>query len=935
MFRGRVIFTVYKGEDKTAQGGRRRRIPASGANMMLIGRTAEMMVIQSLLGEMRAGSGRALVLRGQPGVGKTALLQETAERAVIAGTRLARAGGSQAEQGFDFAGLHQLLLPFLGGLPDLPVSQSAVLETVFGLAAGRAANPLLVGPATFSLLTNVAEKQPLLCVIDDAHWLDRASQQVLVFAARRLVATRVGMIFSRRDGEEGAEAFSDFPQLQVAALSPDNTRELLEMVAAGSVGELVLRRVLAEADGNPQTLVEMVRELKEGRGIRDVASGLPMRVGDRMKWLYLDQVRRLPAEARTLLVVAAAEHLGDPQKVWRAAHLLGLDPDVTTLREVSRVLSLSHPLMRAAAYWDVPPGERRRVHAALAEVTDPQTDLDRRAWHLAEATKGPDDAVAAQLEASADQARRRGGWQSEQTFLRRAAQLTTNPERQAERQMAAAEAALAAGDTTSAERLAEQAIPDLTQPLMLSRARRVQGRCLQARGRTTEAVRTLASAAVQMGTADPVQAHDTMLEALTAAQVNGWFGPECAEVVQAARSLRRVSAEVPGNGLMEGYAAIHEGRIADGYGLLRKGIESMAAACDAPDTPLPRMLAWHQAAGLLFEHSAWDDQERWVPTLREHGAVTTLIVMLFSLGCYLLRVGRLTAAEAALAEGRALAEATGNRGWLEGYATVDVWLRGLSGNAPEGRDLAARLLEEQIPRLWRDFTQLGVAVLELGSGRYGAALDAALEAKALWPLLSPEDAVEAAVRCGRPEVGQAAFDDFAPLAAAAGSPWALGVAARCRALLARDACRADSDYQQSIHCLHDTPVVLALNRSRLVYGEWLRRQRRRRDARAQLRLALEGFEQMGVGGFAARARAELAATCEHARARSHPVLQLTPQELRIAQLAADGATNRDIATRLFLSAGTINYHLRSIYRKLGVSRRVLLAQALSTAGLAA
>jgi hypothetical protein len=349
-------------------------------------------VIQALLDEVGAGASGVLVLRGQAGIGKTALLRESAERAAKAGTRLAQAVGSQAEMGFDFAGLHQVLVSFLGGLPDLPAPQRGALETVFGLADGPAASPFLVGLAALTLLTRAAEKQPVLCVIDDAQWLDRASQEVLSFVARRLLADRVGLVFALRDGEERAAALLGFHELRVTALAPDAGRELLELTAGGPVAESISRRVLAAAAGHPLTLIELGGELGAGHGLPGAVPGLPMRVGDRLERLYQDRVRKLPPAARTLLLVAAAEHLGDPDRVRRAAEALDLDPVVATLPEVARMLSLSprvvfsHPLVRTAAYWGTSPGERRRAHAALARVTDPLADPDRRAWHLAQAT---------------------------------------------------------------------------------------------------------------------------------------------------------------------------------------------------------------------------------------------------------------------------------------------------------------------------------------------------------------------------------------------------------------------------------------------------------------------------------------------------------------------------------------------------------------------
>ncbi|MGD0556743.1 MAG: AAA family ATPase [Streptosporangiaceae bacterium] len=907
--------------------------------MALVGRTAELGVVQALLDDVRAGSSRVLVLRGPPGIGKTALLRETAERAADQGTRLAQAVGTQAETGFDFAGLHQLLVPFLGRLPGLPVSQRSALETVFGLADGQAASPFLVGLATLTLLTEAAEKQPVLCVMDDAQWLDRVSQEILAFVARRLLADRVGMVFSLRDGEQRATALTGFQELCVTALAPVAGRELLELAARGSVAEPMSRRILAEAAGHPLTLMELGRELGEGHGIPDAVPGLPMRAGERLERLYLDRVRKLPSAARTLLLVAAAEHLGDPDKVQRAVEALGLEPDVATLPEVTRMLSLSprvtfsHPLMRAAAYWGASPGERRRAHAALARVTDPDTDPDRRAWHLAEATEGPDDAVAAELEASADRARRRGGWESEQAFLRCAAELTADPGHRAERRLVAAEAGVVAGDFAGAAALAGEAGPYLTQPLALARARRVQGLCLQAEGRIAEAVQLLVDAAREIGSANPRLARDTLFEAFSVAQLIGWR--KGAEVVQDVRKLPPSTTEAPGDGLLEGFAAIHEGHTDEGYALLRDGVRTLSAGHDSTDTSMPRLMAWIFGSGLLFDYSAWTDLEQhWIPDLRDRGAVAALVPALNTIAHNHMRAGRLTAAEACLAEGRALAEAVGDRAWGPGFASADVWLLALRGELEAGRALAERLFSESIPDQWRDATHLAVAVLELGASRYEAALEAALHARVLWSLLSPEDVIEAAMRSGRSEIARAALDEFSPLAAAAGTPWALGVTARCRGLLAGDDPAAEDGYRQSIDYLQFTTVALAVARSRLVYGEWLRRQRRRRDARDQLRAAAESFERMRMNGFADRARAELAATGEHVQSGAGGAgVQLTPQELQIAQLAAGGATNREIATRLFLSAATVDYHLRGVYRKLGITRRARLAAALGKASL--
>ncbi|HEV3294813.1 MAG TPA: ATP-binding protein, partial [Streptosporangiaceae bacterium] len=616
--------------------------------MVLVDRAVEVGVMQRVVDGVRAGSGGVLVVRGPAGMGKTALLVEMAGRAAAGGVGVARAAGVQAEMEMDFAGLHQLLLPFAAGLPGLPSPQRAALGTVFGLAAGQASDPFLVSLATLTLLTDAAERRPVLCVVDDAQWLDRISLQVLRFVASRLLADRVGMVFGLRAGEGTAELLGGFPELHVGPLPPEAGKELLEVAAGGPVGEAASSRVLAEAAGHPLTLVEWGGELAAGRGVPDTVPGQPLQLGELLELLYLNRVRQLPDGAQTLLVLAAAEHLGERETVWRAAEALGVDLGVVELPQVRRMLSLSprvafsHPLMRAAAYWGAPPGERRRVHAALAAVADPGTDPDRRAWHLAEATEGPDEAVARELEASAARARGRGGWENEKAFLERAARLTPDPGRRAVRLLAAAEAALVAGDITSADAHAGQAAPHLAQPLMRGRARRVHARCLLAQGRNTEAVRILIDAALEMGTADPQRARDTMLEAFSAAQLDGWYGPESSEVATAVGRLPRPSAAAPGDELLGGFAAIHEGHTSDGYALLRAGVRSIATAYDAPDTTLPRLLAWSKAAGLLFDHSAWTDLEgHWIPALRDRGAVTVLIPLLFSLGYYQLRAGRL------------------------------------------------------------------------------------------------------------------------------------------------------------------------------------------------------------------------------------------------------------------------------------------------------
>ncbi len=900
--------------------------------MVLVDRVSEMETLGRLLDAVRAGSSKVVVVRGEAGIGKTAILRETADRAAREGMSVARVAGVQAELDFEFAGLHQLLVPFLSGLPTLPAPQRAALEAVFGVAARPAPDRFLVGLATLTLLADAAEAQPVLCVVDDAQWLDRVSLQMLAFVCRRLLAERAGVLFGLRTGEDAGQVLEGFPQLDVGRLAEDAGRELLQISAGAEMAEPVARRALADAAGYPLALIELGRDLAEDSSTPLRARETPGRPGERLQQLYAERVRALPGEAKTLLLVAAAEQLGDPDRVQAAAGSLGVDLDVQDLPGVRRMLSLrprvafTHPLMRAAAYWQASADERRRAHAALAAVADIGTDPDRRAWHLAEATIGPDETVAAELEASAARARDRGGWESEAAFFKRAAELSTDHERGAERRLAAAEASLLAGNPAEAATLAGRAAPSLGTALGRARAKRVQAAFLLASGRAAEAVELLVEASREMGPSDPRLARDTLLRALLAAQGEDVLGAKGGEVLLVAdRALPRPATVTPSDLLLDGYLAMFGGRTREAYAMFRQAVASF------PPDDFPSVDEWALAAGLLIDHEPWRAAEStWVPALRDRGAVTALLPILHWMAHFQMLDGRLTTAEASVAEGRALAEASGNRFYLPGFPTFQVWLLGLRGEAEEGRALAARLLAEPVAPGWKTTASLGLSALELGAGRYQAALEAALRGRIGWLVYSPEDAVEAAMRVQRADLARGAVEEFEPVAEASGTPWALGLLERCKALVADSG--AEDHYLLSIGQLERTQLRYPLARTRLVYGEWLRRERRRLDARKQLRAALEAFEHMGARGFAERTSAELAATGEHARRRTDDAQRrLTPQEHQIAQLAAAGATNRDIASKLFLSAATVEYHLRKVYRELNVTSRVGLIPALPEA----
>jgi DNA-binding CsgD family transcriptional regulator len=596
-----------------------------------------------------------------------------------------------------------------------------------------------------------------------------------------------------------------------------------------------------------------------------------------------------------------------------------------------------HPLMRSASYYAAPAAARRRAHEALAAASDPDRDPDRRAWHLAAAAAGPDEQIAAELERSADRARSRGGWASGAVFLERAAELTPDRGRRAQRLLEAAETRLVAGEPAVAQMLLERAAPHLADPLARARARRLEGLTLSAAGQLPEATLVLLDAAQMIEPFDTHLARDTLLEAFLAAQVSGQSEMMTASVLLAVRSAPKVADAQASltDLLLDGFAAVGERDYAAGAELLRRAIAPMISAQALPEEALRHFMAMSMVEFLLYDESAWDELEhRWVDELRGRGALAALVVALVSLATHQITEGRFADAEVTVAEGRALSEATGYRAYLGVLAVAELEILAWRGQEADARAFADQLLNE--------FTEQGngrsahlvrtvLAWLELGLGNYTEALTDAQGSFADQAVLDMGQAlavIVAGVRSGDREAAAAALAAFAPLAQASGTPAALGLLARGRALLADDD-QAEAEYKQSIEHLRQSRAVPQQARSRLLYGEWLRRQRRRRDAREQLNAAWQMFDTLGMEAFAERARAELLATGEHARKRVADTREvLTPQEAQIARLAGTGASNQEIAARLFISASTVEYHLRKVFRKFGVSSRVQLAQAL-------
>ena len=774
------------------------------------------------------------------------------------------------------------------------------------------------------------------------------SVEVLGFVARRLFADRVGLVFTVRAGERRTVALDGLAELTVSALPEQAAVELLTASAGRWVDQQVGERIVAETAGNPLALVEFGGELTDAEASGAVSLADPLRFGGHLEELYRSRVRALPDQARMLLLVAAADQLGEPGTVWRAAAALGIDPKAAELPAVERLVTWAptvrfrHPLMRSAAYYSAPAAARRRAHEALAAVSDPERDPDRRAWHLAEAAPGPDEQVAAALEESAGRARARGGWASGATFLERAAALTPPAGPRARRLLEAAEVRLVAGETRRARVLLERAGPHLADPLARAQARRLEGRTLYAAGQLPEATVALLDGAAMLQPSDPRLARDTLLDAFAAAEFSVLPGAGIAEVLAAVRAAPLVAGAqaTVADLLLDGFAAVAEHRYPDGAALLRRAVAPLAADQPIPDDTLPHLPAITTAAGLLYDDAARHQLERrWVAELRDRGALAALLAALLFQMAAQIDEGRFADADTSLAEGRDLSEATGYRAYLTAFAFTELAALAWRGREADARSLAARLLRESAgPQAGYAALTVHFALvrLELGLGKYADALHRARQARPAQPVLDfgwPADSVEAGTRCGGRDAAAAEMEAFAPWALATGTHLALGLLARCRALLAAGD-DAEPEYRLSIEHLRQTRIAPELARSHLVYGEWLRRQQRRRDARDQLGTAVRMFEAMGMAAFAARARAELRATGERARPRGPAARDdaPTPQEAQIAALAAEGMSNKEIAAQLFISAATVEYHLHKVFRKLDITSRVQLGRAVLNPG---
>jgi DNA-binding CsgD family transcriptional regulator len=911
----------------------------SPARRGLLGRRSESEALDRLLGAVRAGQSRALVVRGDPGAGKTALLDYLVEHA--SGCRVARVAGVQSEMELAFAGVHQLLAPMLDHLERLPGPQRAALATAFGLSPGSAPDRFLVGLAVLSLLSEVADERPLVCVVDDEQWLDRASAQVLAFVARRLVAESVALVFAAR---VPSDEVAGLPELLVEGLGEGDARALLEGVVTGPLDPGVRDQLVSEARGNPLALLELPRgvtpaELAGGFGLPSVVP-----LAGRIEESFRRRLDALPADTCALLLVAAADPVGDPLLVWRAAGRLGIGTEAATpaadagLLEVGARVRFRHPLVRSAVYRSASVQERRDVHGALAEVTDPEVDPDRRAWHRAQATPGPDEDVAAELERSAGRAQARGGLAAAAAFLERAAMLTPDPARRGQRLLAAARAKRDAGALEAALGLLVAVEAGPLDALRTAEVEHLRGQIAFDQRRVGDAARLLLSTAKRLEPLDAGLARETHLEALGTAI---WAGSADGSggVGEAAEAAR---AAPPGpdpprvvDVLLDAFAL----RLTEGYAaaapLLTRALK-LVLALDVASGEAGRWL-WltGRRAGAIIALELWDYESwhalvaRQTQVARDTGALVQLQLALNILAWTHLVAGELTAAAQLFEEDRLIAEATGNPPIAYNEMLLAAW-RGREAQASEL--IEATLQAPTAGGLGVISASYASSVLNNGLGRYDAARDAAWRAferdpVAHGPFLVPELA-EAASRTGDLALVRAALGWLSERTRVTSSEWALGIEARVHALLSGGN-TAERRYRESIARLGRTRLRAELARSHLLYGEWLRRENRRLDAREQLRTAHEMFAAMGAEAFAGRARRELLATGETVRKRTVETRgELTAQEAQIARLARDGLSNPEIGSRLFISVRTVQYHLHKVFTKLDIRSRSQLDRVL-------
>jgi DNA-binding CsgD family transcriptional regulator len=917
-------------------------VASSGcASTLLLGRGSERQILDRVLSAASAGHGGTIVVCGEPGIGKSTLLDHAMHSAT--GFQVLRAVGNEAEKELPFAAAQQLCAPSVVTLKELPAPYRDALGVAFGHVAGSPPDRLFVGLALLGLFSQLASEKPVLCVIDDAQWLDRESAQALAIAARRLGSEPIAFLFGARTVPRD---LIGLPCLPVFGLGQADARALLRSALPDPFDEHVLERIVAETRGNPLALLELPRGLTSAEVAGGFALVPSVPLTGRIEASFLRRIAKLPAPSRRLLLTAAAEPTGDPALVWRAALHLGVDESAAAAVQADGLLEMTpqvifrHPLVRSAVYEAASPAERRNVHRALADATDAGFDPDRRAWHLAQAAWHPDDQVAKDLEESAERAQARGGLAAAAAFLERAAELTVDPRHRVSRTLAAAEAKRQAGAPAAALELAARAERSLMDDEQGAQLEVLRGRVSFTSERGSEAPQLLFAAAQHLEVHDPSRAREIYLDAIAAAL----FAGRMAHTAHARDIAKTVLSEPQPPGppsvsdlLLRGLALLVSEGPGVGTPVAKRALEAFRS--DAVGTEERLRWSWLAArtAAFIWDYDAWNElTSRQVATARAAGALSVLPLTLSTTAGVQLFAGRLSEAEALFEQAETVADATATR--TARYAAVLV-------TAYRGREREARTFIEAAAK---DFTARGEgmgltltrcadAVLCNGLGRYDDAYDAAADALEdpyelwFWPWATVE-LIEAASRTGRTSAAAEAFERLKESTTASGSEWAGAVEDRCRALLSEGEA-AEKLYRSAIDRLSPTVLRLDLARTHLLFGEWLRRESRPADARQELRAAHRLFTDFGSENYAERARIELRATGERTRRRSvDSGWRLTPQEARVAQLVAQGGTNIEIAAQMFISPSTVEYHLHKVFRKFGIRSRTQLAKRVLESG---
>jgi len=897
-------------------------------------------VLDEVIAALADGQSRTLVIRGEAGIGKTALLEYLVGTA--SGLTVLRAVGVESEMELAYASVHQVCAPMLDRLERLPTPQRKALRITFGLSGGPAPDPLLVGLAVLGVLSEVAAERPLLCIVDDAQWLDRASAQTLAFVARRLLAERVGLVFAARDpGEE----LHGLPELELQGLDNGDARELLSSVVRFVLDERVRERIVTETRGNPLALLELPRgltatQLASGFGLLG-AQGL----SGRIERSFLRRLQALPDDTRLLLLVAAAEPTGDPLLVWGAAERLGIvassaaGADTDGLLAIDAHVTFRHPLVRSAVYGSASAQDRRAVHQALAEVTDRGLDPDRRAWHLAAAASGPNEEIASELERSAGRAQARGGVAAAAAFLQRSVALTLDANRRGDRALAAAEASLQAGALDSALSLLSTAEAGALGELQRARVELLRAQIAFVSSHGRDAPRLLLKAAAELQPLDAGLARDAYLDALSAVILAGRMtGVDMLEVSRMARATPPATHPPrPTDLLLDGLAALFLDGYAEAVPILRRALAAFGNHISSIAGLRWLFLACVVAVE-LWEDERWNAlSERHVQLARELGALSELPLALTARVYFQLFAGELSTAASLIEEIRTAIEATGSN--LAPSCALHL-------AAVRGReDVVLALIRANTDEVARRGEGSGVALSALASAVLYNGLGRHDKARAAAERIGTEDLttetwglvelIEAAARSGSTPVAAVALGRLREMTQISGTDWALGIGARCSAVL-MEGTRAEASYRESIERLARTGLRTELARAHLLYGEWLRQENRRAEARAELHTAYDMFAAIGMEAFAERARRELVAAGEKVRKRIVETREeLTSQQAQIARLARDGVSNAEIGARLFISPRTVEYHLSKVFAKLGVGSRHELERALPAEGTSA